>query len=828
MQTAEASGVLRIFFGCAIEADCVQRMFYEARERQKNGDVCAFLSARESSAKKERRARNMLRADDADPSVLREKNVRVLVVSNLAELCGEDDGAHAAAAKIAQLKEAGIDVYAALYLTQIRGVQDRIVDLCTERGGAMVDDELFDEADEIRFVERPPRFTDTRAEAARLEFLREAALRRMAERMDRRRDQSAGDHFEHVLVCLSPSPSNERVLRGAARLARSLGARFTALYVETQRIVGRTARVRLQENVSYARQMGATIVNVYGADVPLQIAEYAKIARVTKIILGRASSPFYGGTAHRILEYAPDIELYLIPDEPTAPRPALSIGKGKPRVHLTDVAFAAGVMVLCTLVGMVMDRMHLSLMNIAAVYMLGVVAVAWRFSHPLLSLLSVIPAYLCLNTYFNVPRIRAGRVPPESLAILLILTTAAFITGTVMDRSNRLASASAKNAYNTSVLLSAGQTMYAAGSLEDIARAAMRSVQNLLGCAMVFAYPGADGKFVYESIDEGGRPLSAQRLNFTECSAAKYAFEHNAPAGRNTQKFRYADAQYVPLADSDGVNAVIGMFGDMDISRTDTSLLDSLLMQISFVLEKYQTDKKREAAALAAENEAMRANLLRAISHDLRTPLTGILGSAGLLMGPLEENVRQELVQDIYQDAQWLVNLVENVLSVTRMEDGRLSINLTPQIIDEIVDEALTHVMSKKTVKRESDGELLIARADAQLLTQVIVNLVNNAYGHGGENVNVCVRTYKEGDFAVIQVADDGVGVPDEAKQKIFDLFYTTDVTGDSRKGLGVGLALCRSIIRAHGGTIDVTDASPHGAVFTIRLAAVNVEAQEG
>ena len=230
----------------------------------------------------------------------------------------------------------------------------------------------------------------------------------------------------------------------------------------------------------------------------------------------------------------------------------------------------------------------------------------------------------------------------------------------------------------------------------------------------------------------------------------------------------------------------------------------------------------------AQRMEQLRRDYVANISHELRTPLTGILGSAGLLMGPLEENVRQELVQDIYQDAQWLVNLVENVLSVTRMEDGRLSINLTPQIIDEIVDEALTHVMSKKTVKRESDGELLIARADAQLLTQVIVNLVNNAYGHGGENVNVCVRTYKEGDFAVIQVADDGVGVPDEAKQKIFDLFYTTDGTGDSRKGLGVGLALCRSIIRAHGGTIDVTDASPHGAVFTIRLAAVNVEAQEG
>ena len=825
----ETMGRMRLFFGCAPEADCVGQMLHQAQERFHAGERVVCYYTRDPAPRLERRLRTLARVYYVSAADFKRRGVRVLVILDIAQFC---KGSKLEALKA--VMDAGVDIYAAVYLTQLSGMRERLAELDNVRG-AQVPDELFDGADEVHFVEREARFTDTRAEAARLAFLRDAALRRMAERADRRMQHrhTGVDPFEHVLVCLSPAPSNTRVLRSAARMARALGARFTALYVETQMRMGRAARQRLTENIAYARQLGASVVNVYGADVPLQVAEYAKIARVTKILIGRSysTSSRMNNTAHRLLEYAPDIEVYIIPDEHTAPRPlSLTVSVPKPQIHFADLAFAIGVLVLCTLIGIVMSRMHLSLMNIAAVYMLGVVAIAWRFSHPVLSVVWVIPAFLSLTSFFDVPYLRGGRISPEAASILIILTTAAFITGVVVDRSNRLAGAAAKNAYNTGVLLSAGQTLSAAQNMTEIARAAMRSVQNLLGCAMLFCYKNADGAYVFETMDEDERPIAEERLGFTEYGAAKYAFENREPAGCGTQNFRYAKARYVPLADDEGVNAVIGMFSDMQIGGTDTSLLDSLFLQISLTLERYQTDKKREQAMIAAENEMLRANLLRAISHDLRTPLTGILGSAGLLMSPLAPRVRDELVQDIYQDAQWLVNLVENVLSVTRMEGGKLALKLTPQILDEIIDEAMTHVAGKSEhpVQRESDGSLLIVRADAQLMTQVLVNLVNNAFGHGGESVHVCVRAYRDGADAVIEVRDDGVGIPDEAKGKVFDLFYTSsEGAGDSRKGLGVGLALCKSIVSAHHGQISVSDAQPHGAVFTIRLAAIDVEGQE-
>ncbi|MBP3372705.1 MAG: hypothetical protein J6L88_09295 [Clostridia bacterium] len=820
-----ARGVRRWFFGYAQDADCVATMLQEAGDRHLDGAHVAYFAAQEQTDGLHKGFAKFERVQDVNPENLKASGVQVLLVPDAAYFCnllGEDG--------IQMILDSGIDIYGVLYLFQLSGMHKRLSSIVEKIPvvGAAASDAVFDDAEEIRFVERESHFTDTRAQVNILAALRDAALHRMADRVDRRQNPKAdAKRAEHVLVCISPSPANARVLRSAAQLARSLGARLTALYVETQMRTSQLMRYRLEENINYARSLGASVINVYGADVPLQVAEYAKIARVTKIMIGRTYSSAHAvGMTHRLLEYAPDVEVYIVPDEYSSPGVTRSEKLfSKPEVHIADLIFCFAVLAICTLIGFVMRQMHLSIMNVAAVYILGVVIVSWRLSHPLAVVMAV-PVYILMHAFFEVP---AGR--PESFAIAVILAGTAIITGAVMDRSNRIASAAAKNAYNTSVLLSAGQIMYGAQDMEQIGHAAMRSVQNLMNCAVLFCYRDASGKECMMYMDHDGREAEPPALDEDAAKAAAYAFSHREAAGRNTQNFKNSAVHFVPLVDDDGVNAVLGMYSDMQISRTDDSLLSSLLLQISVALEKYQTDRKREQATVAAENEMLRANLLRAISHDLRTPLTGIIGSANLLMSDLDEDVKNRLAQDICQDAQWLVNLVENVLSVTRIEDGRLQLHLSPQIAEEIVDEALTHVMAheKDALKREDEEGFLLVRADPQLLTQVIVNLVNNAFNHGGDNVHVCVRTYLDGDDAVIEVEDDGVGVPDEAKDKIFDLFYTAQEggAGDRRKGLGVGLSLCKSIIGAHEGTITLTDAVPHGAKFTIRLKAIELMEQE-
>ena len=232
----------------------------------------------------------------------------------------------------------------------------------------------------------------------------------------------------------------------------------------------------------------------------------------------------------------------------------------------------------------------------------------------------------------------------------------------------------------------------------------------------------------------------------------------------------------------------------------------------------------------AAKQEALRANLLRAISHDLRTPLTSISGNAGILMengGVLTEVKKQSLYASIYDDAMWLVNLVENLLSVTRIENGTVSLSMAPELLEDLVGEALSHLSRRaqdhEIASRLEEG-LLLVDCDARLIIQVLVNLVDNAmkYTPPGSHIEISAR--EEGAMIRVEVADDGPGIPDEAKTKLFEMFYTAgNHRGDGRRGLGLGLSLCQSIVMAHGGSIEVRDNQPHGAVFSFTLPATKM-----
>ncbi len=211
-------------------------------------------------------------------------------------------------------------------------------------------------------------------------------------------------------------------------------------------------------------------------------------------------------------------------------------------------------------------------------------------------------------------------------------------------------------------------------------------------------------------------------------------------------------------------------------------------------------------AAMQIEKEQLRADLLRSISHDLRTPLTSISGNASNLLSnenEFSQETRMQIYGDIYDDSMWLIKLVENLLSVTRIEDGR-------------------------KIEVSSDEEFILGKMDARLIVQVVINLVDNAVKYTPEGAQIRIHTGKKDGMVVVSVSDTGPGIPDEQKSKVFDMFYTgTNRAADGRRSLGLGLGLCRSIIRAHGGEIWVSDNKPQGAVFTFTLPAEEVTLHE-
>ena len=266
------------------------------------------------------------------------------------------------------------------------------------------------------------------------------------------------------------------------------------------------------------------------------------------------------------------------------------------------------------------------------------------------------------------------------------------------------------------------------------------------------------------------------------------------------------------------------------------NLVSALIMLAVTISTSTLTVQRRRQAEIRNETarETMRANLLRAISHDLRTPLTSISGNAANLLAndaKLDEDARHQIFLDIYDDSMWLINLVENLLSITRIEDGRMNLRLSTELVSEVIEEALRHTHrkgSEHTIRMDLPDELLLARMDARLIVQVLINLVDNAvkYTPAGSTITVTARA--QDGFAAISVLDDGPGIAPDIRPHIFEMFYTGEhKVADSRRSLGLGLALCKTVVDAHGGTITLTDNPPHGCNFTFTVPRGEVTLHE-
>lgn len=248
---------------------------------------------------------------------------------------------------------------------------------------------------------------------------------------------------------------------------------------------------------------------------------------------------------------------------------------------------------------------------------------------------------------------------------------------------------------------------------------------------------------------------------------------------------------------------------------------------------KFTKCNRKRKNAILAKNEQLRADLLRAISHDLRTPLCSISGNADMLLNNerrLDDITKQQIYTDIYDDAEWLIGVVENLLSVTRLNDGRLKIKFTDQLLDEVIAESLRHISRKHDaykIQVECE-ELILAHMDVRLIIQVLVNLIDNAIKYTPQGSTICIRGLRTDGRAQISVEDNGPGIADEMKSHIFEMFYTGKTTiADSHRSLGLGLALCHSIIEAHEGELTLKDNYPHGCIFVFTLPLSEVTLNE-
>ena len=316
-----------------------------------------------------------------------------------------------------------------------------------------------------------------------------------------------------------------------------------------------------------------------------------------------------------------------------------------------------------------------------------------------------------------------------------------------------------------------------------------------------------------------------------EREVAQWVLTNNKRAGAGTENFSDSCCTYLAVRTGKQIYGIVGIAAsDKPLDSFENSVARSIRGECALAVENIRIAKEKEEAAVLAKNEQLRANLLRAISHDLRTPLTSISGNAANLLSDydrLDDQTRKQMFTDILEDSQWLISLVENLLSVTRIEEGRMNLQMLPQLIEEVMEEALRHIRRKNLdheISVEYRDELMLAKMDAKLIIQVIINIVDNAIKYTPPGSSIKITAEKREGAVSVSIADTGPGIPDDRKQRVFDMFYTGDnKVADNRRSLGLGLSLCRSIINAHGGEITLTDNQPHGCIFTFTLPAEEV-----
>lgn len=654
---------------------------------------------------------------------------------------------------------------------------------------------------------------------------------------------------ERILVCLSSSPSNGKIIRTAAQMAEAFNGTLTALFVETPLAekMGKEDQERLKGNIKLAKQSGAEIETVYGDDISFQIAEFARLSGITRIVIGRSAAKkkgIFAGTSlvEKLIDHAPEMEIYIIPDSQMGPEVIRKWNRlaQKNDFSLKAAVQSAGILFVATAAGWMFEKLKLTDANIITVYILGVLLISIVTEGWFYSFSATIASVLVFNFLFTAPRftLRAyDRSYPFTFAVMFL---AALITGSLASRLKQHAGQAARDAYRLKVLLDTNQLLQQAKGKSEILEGTAQQIVKLLKRETVI-YDVKNGKLgqPLHTIPQGGEiPVEDENC---EKQAAVWALENNRHAGTGTDHFKQAKRQYLAIRVNSTVYGVVGiMIQKQPLDAFENSVLLSILGECALALENDKNVREKEEAAILAKNEQLRANLLRTISHDLRTPLTSISGNANNLLyneSCLDEQMRRQIYGDIYDDSMWLIDLVENLLSVTRIEEGRMQIHQSAELVDEVIREALKHTGQSRTgriIKVEEEDELILAKMDARLIVQVLINLIGNAvkYTPQGTDITVQVRKEKEenreNSQVIISVCDLGDGIPDDRKERVFDMFYTGgDQVADSRRSLGLGLGLCRSIINAHGGKIWISDNIPHGAVVTFTLPAEEVALNE-
>ena len=502
------------------------------------------------------------------------------------------------------------------------------------------------------------------------------------------------------------------------------------------------------------------------------------------------------------------------------------------RTPLYDACVSVGLLVAATIVGALLDHPGLA-PSIMIVYVFAVQLCAFFTWSRLYCLLSSAAAVALYNFLFVDPRYSLSLIDRGYPGMFFIMFVVSLVSSSIALALRRALAQAAASDRRTHMVLETNRMLQRCADQQQIIHAMATQLARLSGCPVVWYSADADDddllpRATYTAVGDAAPVHELAPQMPPRLSASAYV-------GTPLDATYGGSAFYgIYLTVRSGVG-VLAIVAEPDVlTHEERTLADAIVSEGELALDRARAMEAREEAAVLAKNEQLRANLLRSISHDLRTPLTSISGNADVLLDQgstgtavLDAQTRRGLLLSIRSDALWLNATVENLLAITKLEGGGMRLSTTLELMDDIVEEALRHVnpaVREHDLKVVACDEPALVNVDARLMVQLVVNLVNNAITYTPAGSHIMISISVDDGRVACSVADDGPGIAPEDRERIFESFYTANHgLADSHRSVGLGLSLCRSIALAHGGSIEVAAADPHGSVFTIELPVADV-----
>ena len=863
----EGRGRLKIFLGAAPGVGKTFEMLTVAQARRREGlDVVAGLI--ETHGRKETLAlvdglemvprrtvdyRGHI-VEEMDIDAILARRPKLVLVDELAHTNAPGSRHPKRYLDVEELLAAGIDVFTTLNIQHVESLNDVVAGITRIRVRETVPDSIIDRADDIEIIDLTPQdliqrlkdgkiYIAHQAERAvkhyflpgNLAALRELALRRTAQRVDDQMVDYMRSHSisgpwgasDRVLVHVDGLPGSIALVRHARRIADGLRGPWTAIHVDGGGWREQARQVGTDEAMRLAEQLGGETLTLPGADPATALVEYARANNFTHIIVAPSGQAhwtelFLGSVAQRVISRAGTIHVHVLAEEKATGKDPKAPPRGTGR-HLPTLSASGGsALAVAVALGLAL-LLHrlLGTTSVALVFLMSVLAsaVAYGLAASLLACLFSVLAY---NFFFLPPYYTFTINDPENIITLVVFAVVAVVASNLTSRMRAQTVTAQARAKTTEELYQFSRKLAGAVSLDDVLWATVHQVALMLKVRVVMLLPGREGL----AVQAGYPPDDA--LDDADLGAAKWAWEHNRPAGRGADTLPGAKRLFLPIQTGRGPTGVFGIDRDEPgpmLTPDGQRLLNALSDQAALAIERVNLVRDFDEAKLQAETDRLRSALLTSISHDLRTPLASILGAASSLMsqhGGLEETDRVAMLGTIQEEAERLNRFIGNLLDMTRLESGPLLWRGGLADLSDAVGAVLRRakrILSVYQVKVDLQPGLPMLNIDMVLFEQVLFNLLDNAAKYSPQGSMIQLRATRHGERVWIELLDEGDGIPPGDLERVFDKFYRVRSADRQRAGTGLGLAICRGFVEAMGGTIAAANRVDRtGAIFTINL----------